>query len=275
MKEKMVVCYVKNGKEYQVDLNFWNMKRTVKEIFVNPFCNLDFLDYYQIKEGVTNVYFKNVTFYQEVKFICPKDTYLILDHCHFRGNVIHFVGGNVQVIGPQLPQAYYSNRIFGSEMESFICYVEDKNSNYLSLSVDANFISISGSQRLVHLYLKGHDIHLKNIYGLKSNFLCCDHLEIQNSDMNICSVACENPMEKIEVHEDLTLIKSCLGAYQTLSIDCPSVSLDEQSYLYSYHHLQVGGKRYENFHVKDLPIYLYQSDLGKDQVGGVRKILKK
>ncbi len=262
MKEKAYIYYIKNKREVMKNVHLLNKYHIMKDIFVNPFAGTERMDYYQVQEEVSLLYLKNVTFYQEVKFFCSNNTILILDHCIFKGNVIHMNGGSVQLIAPILPQAYYTNCIFGRNLLDCDIKIQDSNSNYLSISVDALKIQVDGEQRVNNLYLDGNDVTIKNINAVKNFIVKAQHMKMIETDLNIMDNCKDNYGKFVmEISKDLTLVESCIGSYHSLNISTPKIIMDESSYFYSYDDIRLNGNIYLNLKKKEMPLVLERERL--------------
>lgn len=234
MREKPMVTYQKQNIEISKPITYFNKYSIINTLFEHPFEQVNSWDFYSVNKGISKIHLKNVTFYRDIKFICPKNTTLILENCQFNGANLYFFGGNIQLINPKLPSYYYCNNISGAGLESFSTNIKDEYLIDLNLHIKANKINIDGEKRIRNICLNGQEITLKNISQINSMSLFGEKIIVKNSRIKTFDPPIKRNLTPIIINaKKIDFQNTTIYLDETLDINCNEIITDESSKIIS------------------------------------------
>ena len=146
---KKEITYIKNNQEKNRKVHNYNVKRIANQIFSKQSPETFRKFYYTVDDNVHYLEFKNVRFYEDVFFKCPKDTILIFDNCTFDGQKIYIERGNIEFINPKFKYGdFYIKKIEVKDGEDF-SFSTDENINIL-LDISSKKIHINSNNNTIN-----------------------------------------------------------------------------------------------------------------------------
>ena len=204
MKDKKIITYIKNGKSETKEMNLFNKKEIIKDLYSSAFIQNNTYEFYIINEDIDFLLLKNMTFKKEVKFLLPKkETLLVLENCTFKSGGINFINGNVALLYPNLDPRYYTNRITAYNLENLEIDIAKDDKSYISVYGKSNNLSINTKNKINNIFVTTNNCYLKNINSVQ-------HLEIKggNAILDKCNIGINLEAETYNIDIEKLILKN-------------------------------------------------------------------
>lgn len=215
------IIYQKNGKIIKRKINFINENIVFLFITKNPaYIMGDY--YYEIKEEITDIVFKNVVFPENTKIKCNEKTKITLDNCTFFDNKLYIEGaGSVNVINPNLSPAYCTAIINIDSKENVTLKLgnEALRLSKLSVSINSQNIDIDDKEKIKIMCLIGKNIKLNGLNIKEICHISAKNLTLENSLIDANTMNIKLAKDLILKNSDIYLRDLSKIEYQTIICD--------------------------------------------------------